>query len=223
MTVDLLRQKRRTLSIVIDNQGKIVIKAPKLLSERKIWEFVNQKQKWIDKVLTKIENSKLESIKQSKELEVNKQIMLFGVPIASSDNTKVNIKQFYKQKLENYLLEKIPFYATKMGIDLEVIKTSLKIKEYKSKWGSCKTQKTGISFLGLNTVSKKVELTFNLKLCMFPQEIINYVIIHELSHIFQQNHSAKFWSIVSQFYQEYLAARKWLRLESSKFSLENQT
>jgi predicted metal-dependent hydrolase len=221
MTVDLLRQKRRTLSIVIDQHGKVTVKAPKLLSERKIWEFVQQKQKWIDKVLAKVEARKQESFESHQDLKDTGKIMLFGEKVDSDKTDSLDLRAFYKQKLQTYLLEKIPFYAAKMGIDLDQVKTSLKVKEYKSKWGSCKTQKSFFSVLGSKNLSKKVELTFNLKLCMFLPNIIDYVVVHELAHIFEQNHSPKFWTKVGNFYPDFLEARKWLRLNSAKYALEN--
>lgn len=221
MTVDLLRQKRRTLSIVIDQHGKITVKAPKLLSERKIWEFVQQKQKWIDKVLARIETRKQESLEHSQSLKDSGKILLFGDLTQPSAASNLDIRSFYKQRLQSYLLEKIPFYAAKMNIDLDQVKTSLKVKEYKSKWGSCKTQKNLLSILGGKNLSKKVELTFNLKLAMFRPEIIDYVVVHELAHIFEQNHSSRFWAKVAIHFPHYLEARKWLRLNSAKFSIEN--
>jgi predicted metal-dependent hydrolase len=221
MTVDLLRQKRRTLSIVIDQHGKVTVKAPKLLSESKIWEFVQQKQKWIDKVLAKVETRKQETLNHTQTLKSTGKIVLFGELIDTTEVTEGNLKSFYKSKLQSYLLDKIPFYAAKMQIDLDQVKTSMKIREYKSKWGSCKTHKSSFSALGLVKFTKKVELTFNLKLAMFAANIIDYVVIHELAHIFEQNHSSKFWSHVQDHYPNYTEARKWLRLNSSKYSLEN--
>ncbi len=78
------------------------------------------------------------------------------------------------------------------------------IKEQSSKWGSC-------------SVNRNVNLNF--KLFFAPEEVFDYVIIHELSHLKEQNHSEAFWNLVASAVPNYQEARKWLRENGSKLGV----
>ena len=70
------------------------------------------------------------------------------------------------------------------------------IKDQKTRWGSC---------------SSKRNLNFNWRLVMAPPEVLDYVVVHELSHLTHMNHSRDFWELVGQVMPEYKQMRKWLR------------
>lgn len=70
------------------------------------------------------------------------------------------------------------------------------IKNLKSRWGSC---------------SEKGNLNFNYKLLFLPQDIADYVVVHELCHLKEFNHSPKFWALVAQTIPDYNARRSVLR------------
>lgn len=76
----------------------------------------------------------------------------------------------------------------------------IKIKRMKSRWGSC---------------SRKKNLNFNAKLALLPSELIDYVIVHELCHLREFNHSRKFWALVAQTMPHWKKLRKELRLSST--------
>lgn len=78
------------------------------------------------------------------------------------------------------------------GLEFE----SLKIRDNRQTWGSC---------------SGRANLSFNWRLVMAPQPVIDYVIIHELSHLEHRNHSKRFWRKVEQLYPDYRVHRKWLK------------
>lgn len=70
------------------------------------------------------------------------------------------------------------------------------IKDQRTLWGSC---------------SGKRNLNFNWRLAAAPPEVLDYVIVHELCHLREMNHSKRFWSLVSGFYPDYKMRRKWLK------------
>ncbi len=72
----------------------------------------------------------------------------------------------------------------------------VKLKYTSSRWGSC---------------SSKGNLNFSTKLLFAPEEVVDYVIIHELAHRIEMNHSAKFWLLVEQAMPEYKDHEKWLK------------
>ena len=88
--------------------------------------------------------------------------------------------------------ERVEHYARLMGISYGRIT----IREQKTRWGSC---------------SGKGNLNFNWKLTLMPMEILDYVVVHELAHRKEMNHSRKFWKIVEQVLPDYQERRKRLR------------
>ena len=95
--------------------------------------------------------------------------------------------------------EKVRFYGARMRVSVNRIA----IKEQKTRWGSC---------------SSKGNLNFNWKLVLMPQRIQNYVVVHELAHRKQMNHSAAFWREVEQVLPDYPECRKWLREHEGEYA-----
>lgn len=83
-------------------------------------------------------------------------------------------------------------WAARMGVSYHTIA----IRDQKTRWGSCSTRGT---------------LSFNWRLVMAPPAIMDYVVIHELAHLKQPNHSPAFWQVVAQYCPDYKKARAWLR------------
>ena len=81
---------------------------------------------------------------------------------------------------------------------------SVKIKNYKSRWGSC---------------SSKGDISFNWKIIFAPEKIIEYLVVHELSHLIYFNHSKLFWNKVEEFQYNYKENRKWLKENGYKLDL----
>jgi predicted metal-dependent hydrolase len=88
--------------------------------------------------------------------------------------------------------EKVAYYARIMGVTYGRIA----IRKQKSRWGSC---------------SREGNLNFNCLLMMAPPEVLDYVVVHELSHRLEMNHSMWFWAQVEKILPDYRARRKWLK------------
>jgi len=80
---------------------------------------------------------------------------------------------------------------------MNVIPRSIKLSAARTQWGSCTTQGT---------------LRFNWQLIKMPLPLIDYVVVHELAHLIQMNHSQAFWREVEKVFPDYLERRKELRL-----------
>jgi len=91
---------------------------------------------------------------------------------------------------------RIAAYAGQMGVTYGRVT----IRNQKTRWGSC---------------SSKGNLNFNCLLMLTPREVQDYVIVHELSHRKEMNHSPKFWEVVEEVLPDYKKRRKWLRENGS--------
>ncbi|HQV21973.1 MAG TPA: DUF45 domain-containing protein [Agitococcus sp.] len=99
-------------------------------------------------------------------------------------------QKFFKPRLSHRVLELNTKYFEK-----EI--STIKLKYNKSNWGSCSSSKN---------------LNFSVRLLLAPSEVIDYVIIHELTHLVEMNHSDRFWSIVSKIVPSYKESEKFLKM-----------
>tara|TARA_B110000196_G_C21145128_1_gene666155 strand:- start:1463 stop:2176 length:714 start_codon:yes stop_codon:yes gene_type:complete len=214
--------KLKSISIKID-KNNIKIIAPFFLSNKKVDEFIKKKNNWIKKQILIQSNiqplikkeyrsgEKFEYLGQSYALKVIKGIN-YSVKIENDllitivkdiENTikiKRLIKKWFHEQSNYYFKEKTIFYAKMNNLNVK----SIKVREYKSRWGSC---------------SIEGNITFNWKLIMAPPKIIEYVIIHELIHLKEHNHSPKYWTYVKALYPNIDEAKKWLTYNGESLNI----
>ncbi|MBP3926749.1 MAG: M48 family metallopeptidase [Clostridium sp.] len=94
--------------------------------------------------------------------------------------------------------QKCRIFAAQMGVSYGRIT----VREQKTRWGSC---------------SAKGNLNFNWKLVLMPEEVLDYVIVHELAHRREMNHSAAFWRVVGEVLPDYAVRRKWLKENGARY------
>ena len=217
MNILITRTKRKkTISILIKG-GNVEVKAPFNLKQNEIDAFILKKEKWIkNKILLQ------KKIKQlPKKKFINGEIFKFlgkdlilkinisdakktyikndYICLDLKNNTKNNrdkikkeLELFYRSFSEKILKEKTLIESKKMNLKVEKIK----VRSYKNRWGSC---------------SSNGDISYNWKLIMAPEKIINYVIIHELCHLIHFNHSRDYWGEVSKKLPNYRESKEWLK------------
>lgn len=109
--------------------------------------------------------------------------------------TDEQVYELAKQALE-YIPRRVEYFANIMGVDYKKIT----IRNQKTRWGSC---------------SQKGNLNFNCLLMLMPPEVIDYVVVHELCHRKEMNHSKQFWNEVEKILPYYKEAVMWLKSEGS--------
>lgn len=193
------RSKRKTLSLSVLKNGSVVVKAPISMSDSVIERFVEEKQSWIkDKLLIVSKNiSKFDDVIHYKRflLYGNKyKILITDVKrIETSENFEIlvprkiepdkvlkSVKQWYKKVAKEVLSERLAFIEERIRLK----SSALKISDSKGRWGSC---------------SNKGVICLNFRVLMLPPQIIDYVIVHELCHLVELNHSKNFWKLVETF------------------------
>ena len=105
---------------------------------------------------------------------------------------KEDIRAWYKSQTSNIIFERLPLISTKLGLAYKRVL----IKSQKSRWASC---------------SRNKNLNFNSFLAALPSDLIDYVIIHELMHLVELNHSERFWELVKMQDPNYKYHRKILQ------------
>jgi predicted metal-dependent hydrolase len=104
---------------------------------------------------------------------------------------KRHIEKWYRQQTAKIIAERLPALASRLNLQYNKVS----IKNQKSRWASC---------------SKKRNLNFNLLLSAAPARVIDYVIVHELTHIVEFGHSQRFWRLVESADPDYKKHRAWL-------------
>ena len=187
----LIRSYRKTLSITVTEEGEVIIKAPLLLSMKKIEEFVKSKEKWIKK---QQEKTKKQDI-FSQKFDFENNVYVNGEEInwaeLKSKDKRVTKTSFYTKKFYEIIIKKAEEIAKLYGF-----KVCFKLCNSRSIWGSC---------------NAKSIIKLNWKLIILDEKLQNYVICHELSHLKQMNHSTKFWKEVEKLDPEYKNNRKELK------------
>lgn len=203
----IIYSKRKSISLVVDAKGDFFVRAPFRCGENKIFDFIAKKADWIIKKriaskiaikyppLTFTNGEKLPlfdeecTIELCQQSRVKKYGDLLYIPQTDSRKRLIN---YLRLQLKKYLLDHLPKKAEEMGVGYE----SISISSARTNWGSC---------------SGKNKLHFTYRLAMCPSYVIDYIIVHELSHILEKNHSNRFWNIVIHFDPNYDRAEKWLK------------
>jgi predicted metal-dependent hydrolase len=123
-----------------------------------------------------------------KSHDLNSEVLLTKI--------KSQIECWFKERVEDYIQQTLVVFSQRMSLHA----TSLKVRKYKARWGSC---------------NSRGELSFNYLLKMVPTWVIDYVIIHELCHLKHMNHSASFWQLVATYCPEYQSAKNWMQKHQS--------
>lgn len=110
------------------------------------------------------------------------------------DIQKLSVQEI--QKLTNLALKIIPVKVKYFAGVMNVNYGRITIRNQKTRWGSC---------------SAKKNLNFNCLLMLAPDEVVDYVVVHELCHLIEMNHSKKFWARVEQVMPDYKKQKQWLK------------
>ncbi len=208
------RRARRTVGLKITNDG-LVIHAPKYILEFQLKKLIQDKSNWI---INKLEARKKNFVPPLRWLD-GETLQLLGLGITlyvakhvtnkqpqfnhdsltitspEADNQEVvkrKVVQWYKKQALVDFSRRLEILAAKLNVPTP----PLKLSNAQFRWGSC-------SSLG--------DIRLNWRLLQAPPHIINYVICHELAHLKEMNHSAKFWGVVSSIYPDYKKAEKELK------------
>ena len=213
MEYQITRKRIKNFILRIYPDLKIAVSAPISASDRDIEKFISSKREWIEKTLEKMK-SRQENLKTKKEKGINILGREVELRIISSDLKRIRLtenslyiytnessKSFIEKILLDWKIEKLKEilekYLEKYTTLLETKIDYYKIKKLSSAWGIYHKRENYISF--------------NFDLIEKEESLIEYVVLHELCHIFHMDHQKGFWSLVEKYMPDYKERRKKLK------------
>jgi len=218
---EIIRSKRKTLALIVQRDGRVVVRAPQRLSQSKIMEFVQSKADWILETQTRMRSQPsplppkqyvegetfwylgqayplvfAEHQAEALSLEANFCLRQNARPKASQA-----FENWYRRRARAILTERVQHYAAKHGFSYQRIR----ISAARSRWGSCSSRGT---------------LSFPWRLVMAPLPVIDYVVIHELAHTVVPNHSPRFWDLVASILPDWKQKRQWLKKNGQLYRID---
>lgn len=206
LEIRVVKSNRKTLSFTIQPDATIVVKAPQRMSERQIQRFITEHKAWIEKHHALVKKRIQQSKRQGDYLflgnsltfhpgnflsiSVKEDKLLF--PQALLFRKEKELSSWYVNQAKEIITQQVQSFAKEMKTEY----TSITFSDTSSKWGSCMHDN---------------RLQFSWCLVMAPLLVLNYVVIHELAHTMQKNHTRLFWAIVRNFNPSYRQQIKWLK------------
>lgn len=225
----IIRTNRKTMGIIVDHKRNLIVRSPKNTAATKIEEVLKKKTTWI---LSKLkEMDKIKPAPKEKEFMTGEKLPYLGrryrLEVNPAENSKVEVKLYQGKFIINYPFEledqeqrrreeikdalvdwyrehakeKINERVDKYKVKLDVEPNNVVVKKQKKRWGSC---------------SSKNNLNFNWKIIMAPMSIVDYLIVHELTHLIHDNHSRDFWATVAAVIPDIKEKKEWLKVNGRR-------
>lgn len=212
--------RRKTLGIVV-RRGSVQVRAPQHLALKDIMAFVEHKTPWVQGV---IERHRQLPVPRERTFNDGEPLAYLGRPLTlqlltgSSNQIRVvdahlhmarrtpgtsatrrkQLADWYRQEAEVYFTERCAYFSERLGL----APSAVKVRLYKSRWGSCTTRGA---------------VHFNWLLMMAPPEVLDYVVVHELCHLRHFDHSPAFWALVASVLPDYQTHNLWLKRQTSLY------
>uniref|UniRef100_UPI00404B9C8C M48 family metallopeptidase n=1 Tax=Flavobacterium sp. TaxID=239 RepID=UPI00404B9C8C len=205
--------KRKTLNITVERDRKIIVRAPLNLSLEKIESIVQSKKQWLREKINHTQKYPIEV--KPKEFISGETLMYLGrnyqllvvdeviegiefnqrFKIAKDNQVKANemFKKWYMQQALTKIEPLAKMYANNLGVKFNEFKTS----QMKYRWGSC---------------TPNNNIIFNWRIIKAPMYVLEYLVAHELVHLIENNHTPRFWNILSIQVPNYQKAKNWLKV-----------
>jgi hypothetical protein len=204
-TIEVLHRvtpRNRHCYISIDRDGKVVLKSPRI-SDKEARRIVSEKSEWIERKLAE------HASRLAPEPQLGCEIFYLGkmhrivenpafddlgdaiTRLRNGDDASLQrcYDRFYKRRAEDYIPERLQYFEKLCGKEA----SSIRFRKMRSRWGSC---------------SSRGAITINTIVMQLPEALIDYIIVHELSHLSHMNHSRAFYAEVARILPEYRSLEK---------------
>lgn len=207
-------ETRRKLTISVERDRSVVVHAPLGVTDEKIREVVESKRLWIYEKLHHGRKYSELPHPPGKELVSGEAAFYLGrsyrievvdtdaaeirfaqrflIPSAHAPQRKAVLRAWYEERAKEKILPRVQQFAKSLGVEFK----HARIVDNRYRWGSC---------------TVKDNVNFNWRLIKAPMFVIDYVVVHELAHLIESNHTPRFWNIVTTQTPTMEKARAWLR------------
>ena len=206
----MVRSGRRTFSLEITPEARLVVRVPARASQELIKKFLWKNRFWIQSKQAMVQARRREVA--PKKFVSGEEFLYLGrlypldlveedLPLSLEGHFRLSRKwegdakeifmDWYKKQAHEVIMKRVEGYASRTGLRYQ----GLKISDAKKRWGSC---------------SSKGRLRFNWRLVMAPLEVLDYVVAHELVHLEELNHTKRFWDKVQALAPDYKKHSAWL-------------
>lgn len=208
ITYTVIRSKRKTVALVVDAQGQLILRVPHFVLARELEEIVEGKRAWI--LRKQAQAAKRREAAPSDALKEGDALPYLGeeVVLARGDVAEVTVKagvltlpmamtregflDWLRLRATQELNRRLRHYAVAMGVRPNRVRLS----DARTRWGSC---------------SGKDSINLSWRLILCAPAAMDYVVVHELCHLLHKNHSPAFWVSVAAVLPGYRQQREWLR------------
>jgi predicted metal-dependent hydrolase len=214
----LIRSRRRTLSLIVERDGSLTVRAPLRLPEAEIKRFVDSKGAWIERKQAQaaqamsvahryLEGELFPFLGEDYNLHLVpglRPALVFknGFRLNSlrAPDGELLFTRWYRQQARDWIEARVAYYTGLHGFQ----PGKVRISSARTRWGSCSTRGT---------------LSFTWRLVMAPEPVIDYVVVHELCHLKVLSHSKAFWAHVARILPGYVQMRSWLKMHGESLQL----
>jgi hypothetical protein len=222
---EVLYRKRKTIEIQIKESGTVRLLVPMGTTKKRIMEVLQLKTQWIVEKLAKVQRVnklttkvytdgeqflylgnnyilkvKVDGNTKKPFVTLDNDQLLVTTDTAEASIIKKTLELWYREKAQELIGQRVAYYQQWLKIG----PTEIKVKEQKKRWGSC---------------TSAGKLLFNWRIVMAPLPIIDYLVVHEMCHLHQMNHSKNFWYLVGSVLPDYQARRNWLKEHGAKLDM----
>ena len=213
---NLILKNKKNISIKLDYNGEVIVYAPLDISVRYIEDLLVKKQKWIIDNYNKIMDNKTSNkimflgkefflkIEKSnyEKIDIEEEVITIKTQNTNSDNVKLTLSNWFREQANSIIIKR----AIELSNECSLCPSKILIRNQKTRWGSCNTKR---------------EIRLNWRLILAPHYVMDYIIIHELSHLKHMNHSSDFWKLVESYNKDYKKAENWLKENAIKIMRVN--
>lgn len=205
--------KRKTLTITVERDRRVVVHAPSNASDEAIQRVVESRRQWIFEKMHHGQKYQELPHPPGKELVTGESALYLGrsyrievvadgageiqfahrflIPASRATRRKCAMREWYLAQANEKILPRVERHAHELGVEFK----RARIVDNRYRWGSC-------------TIHDNV--SFNWRLIKAPTFVIDYVIVHELAHLIEANHTPRFWNVVKTHVPKMEKARAWL-------------
>jgi predicted metal-dependent hydrolase len=218
LSYGVIRSRRSTADIIIERDGSVVVRAPEWADEERIGDIVASKHYWIFRALAEWRD--LNATRVLREYKNGEGFLYLGrayrlllvrdqeEPLLLRDgrfalrrdlaeeggpeSVRAAFRDYYVTRGFERIRQRVDYFAPKVGVTPEAVG----VRDLGNRWASC---------------SPSGRLAFHWKCMMAPQTIVDYIVVHELAHLHQRDHTDAFWNEIDKVMPDYRERKDWLR------------